>query len=95
MNYPEWTGDEPCQTVDPELYYYTSLNKMRPAIKQMLAEMCDACPSREPCLMWALRHEAYGYWAGTTDRQRDAMRKTLGIALTVLAPLIDDNRRAA
>ena len=95
MNYPQWTGNEPCRTVDPELYFYTSLSKMRPAVRQMLAEMCNECPSREPCLMWALRHEAYGYWSGTTDMQRDAMRKTLGISLTVLAPGIDDRRRVA
>lgn len=35
--------------------------------------MCEGCPVREQCLQWALSHDEYGYWGGTTRTQREAI----------------------
>jgi hypothetical protein len=43
-------------------------------------ELCDACPVKEQCLNQAMIYEHYGFWAGTTERERYAERRVRGIA---------------
>jgi hypothetical protein len=94
MNYPEWTGDEPCRQIDPDWFFPSSFHAIRSKEKDLLQEICNSCPSREPCLMWAIRHEVHGWWAGTTPYERDTLRRHMGIRLeTPVIPLAD--RRAA
>jgi WhiB family redox-sensing transcriptional regulator len=94
MNYPEWTGDEPCRQIDPELFFPSSFNALRTKDKQLLKDMCASCPSQEPCLMWAIRSESEGWWAGTTPTDRKYLRRELGVYLqTPTIPITD--RRAA
>jgi hypothetical protein len=38
-------------------------------------EVCSRCPTRQPCLAYALSENMPGIWAGTTPRQRAAMRR--------------------
>lgn len=40
--------------------------------EEMLA-LCQSCPGRQDCLLWALREEETGYWAGTTTADREAL----------------------
>lgn len=49
--------------------------------EQKALSLCRACPSREPCLNYALHHEMYGIWGGMNEPGRRAMRKELGIVL--------------
>lgn len=44
-----------------------------------IRRMCHACPCQEPCLEWALRHEPFGWWGGTTERERRRIRQKRGI----------------
>jgi hypothetical protein len=37
--------------------------------------LCDRCPIKDECLDHALVHEKYGYWGGTTELQREEIRK--------------------
>jgi WhiB family redox-sensing transcriptional regulator len=48
------------------------------------AAMCDACPAWKACRDWALRHEKFGIWAGTSERQRRILRRQSGIRLVEL-----------
>ena len=41
--------------------------------------MCLDCPVNNECLDHALRHEHYGFWAGTSEEQRISIRKKLNI----------------
>ena len=41
--------------------------------------LCDACPIKKQCHAWALAHEQYGYWAGTTPAMRAEQRKQIGL----------------
>jgi len=52
----------------------------RSAEKQ-LNGICSSCPVKDDCLNHALSYEKYGYWGGTNAKQRDKMRKQLGIEL--------------
>lgn len=37
--------------------------------------VCSTCPIQAACLQYALDHDEEGLWAGTTQRQRRAMRR--------------------
>ena len=41
--------------------------------------LCNACPIKKQCHAWALAHEQYGYWAGTTPQERAEQRKVIGL----------------
>ena len=38
-------------------------------------EVCAGCPVREDCLRYAVESEVVGVWAGTSKRERRAMRR--------------------
>jgi len=44
-------------------------------------DICSKCPVFEDCLSHALKYEDYGYWAGTSPKDRQKMRVDLGIKL--------------
>jgi len=50
-------------------------------VSQEAVFACEDCPVQEKCLEHALRHEQYGYWAGTTESQRVSIRKSLKISI--------------
>ena len=39
-----------------------------------LEKICGACPVRYLCLNYAIANNELGYWAGTTERDRQEMR---------------------
>lgn len=39
--------------------------------------LCQACVIRVECQAWALEHDEWGVWGGTTRQQRDAMRRPI------------------
>lgn len=45
---------------------------------QELRDLCDRCPVMGRCLSHALAYEDFGFWAGTTPRQRQHMRRERG-----------------
>jgi WhiB family redox-sensing transcriptional regulator len=70
---PAWMDEGACLGMDPEDFY-----PERPVAKAAVAaarEVCARCPVAEPCLEWALEHDEAGVWAGTTEAQRQAMRR--------------------
>lgn len=36
--------------------------------------MCAACPFTDECRDWALTHDVYGVWGGTTEEDRAEIR---------------------
>lgn len=43
--------------------------------------ICSVCPRIQDCLEYALVWEQYGIWGGTTELQRERIRKERGIKL--------------
>jgi hypothetical protein len=43
--------------------------------------ICKTCPKIDACLQYALVWEQYGVWGGTTETQRQKLRKELGITV--------------
>lgn len=94
LTIPEFiTNDTPaCSTVDPELFFpqeveiapnkvvskYTNLSKAK--------EVCASCPLALQCLEFALKNVEIGIWGGTTESQRESLRKKHRITLNRKAP---------
>jgi hypothetical protein len=54
-----------------------------------LKRICDECPILNDCAVYAIKHEEHGYWGGMGPRERQRLRKTLGI---VLDDVFDSNK---
>jgi len=72
-----WQDHSNCKNIDPDLFFPTRGEKM----DQEVLDACHSCPVREQCIEHALKHERFGYWGGTSERQRNALRKLRGIKL--------------
>lgn len=98
MDFPRYTGNEPCRQMDPELFFPVSFNTLGEKHRALLMRLCDECDSRPACLLWALRHENEGWWGGTTPHQREQLRKLLRIqyqSITLRGFLEDQEGKAA
>jgi len=61
-----------CTTIDPELFF--PIGEMKAQIESLLCRICMDCPINKQCLEYALEVNVHGYWAGTTENQRERMR---------------------
>jgi len=53
----------------------------RVKFEQRAIKICARCPYQEPCLDWALKHEVFGIWGGTTSLYRKELRKERKVTL--------------
>ncbi len=66
-----WRDAGYCRDKDPNLFY--PLGKGRAALDQadVAKAYCRACPSREPCLAYAMATgQLLGVWGGTSPEER-------------------------
>ena len=54
---------------DPSIWYSDS-----PTDQDVARSICAECPVKAECLEYALDHENYGMWAGTSERGRRRIR---------------------
>ena len=75
-----WQKDASCSALSAEQYdaFYPGQGKS-PDKEALL--LCTTCPVYDNCLNHALLYEDYGYWAGTSTKQRRMLRQELGIKL--------------
>lgn len=82
MEYPDFTGAS-CRNLDTNLFYIDDANNNRDQRDLvLLKKMCATCPLVSACAEWSLHHELYGFWAGTTERDRKFLRAKLNIEYT-------------
>jgi WhiB family transcriptional regulator, redox-sensing transcriptional regulator len=67
-----------CQGEDPELFFPVTASG--PALAQVFAAkaVCFRCAVRAACLSYALVTGQAGIWGGTTQEERQAMRRSSG-----------------
>ena len=70
-----------CKGIATSLFYE---DKVSPQLKAL----CRYCPIAEQCRDWALRHEKFGYWGGTTEAQRIIERRERNITVLQRATTI-------
>jgi hypothetical protein len=82
--YPEFKNPAcvglPLNDFYPGAFASTAANKKIQSlkIKETLA-VCASCVEQEKCLEYALHAEPFGIWGGTTEGEREYLRKRLGI----------------
>lgn len=76
-----YSGDPACSTVDPELFFPQEIEVTNTKIIHKYTNLstakkiCASCPLQLSCLEYALRNHEVGVWGGTTESQRDDLRK--------------------
>ena len=45
VTYPQWTGDEPCRQVDPEIFYPTPTQSSTRSLVNLIKATCQSCPT--------------------------------------------------
>lgn len=83
MRYPEYTGSEPCAQLGTT-HYYVDIEGRGGSYNELplLRDLCqNRCFMYTDCLNWAVRHEQYGFWAGTTESERQRIRARRNIIL--------------
>lgn len=77
-DYPKWESTPACAGTDTELWFNED-DEPGYREKTLLQRICASCEVRNQCLEYSLKHSVMGYWAGTTPRERQRLRKQLGI----------------
>lgn len=78
MKYPQWTDTPACRGTNTEMWF---AEDSEPGYREanLLKRICADCPVKQQCLEYSLHHSVQGYWAGTTPRKRQELRKMLNI----------------
>lgn len=72
-----WRQTASCRDTSPELFF--PIGTTGPAVDQIAAAktVCFTCPSRVPCLEYALStNQDSGVWGGTSEEDRRHLRRT-------------------
>lgn len=69
-----------CHGRDASDFY---VNKGKNLAVDRARAMCRTCPVAPECLAWALAHELGGVWGGASPKERRAMRKRIGVQVSV------------
>ncbi len=88
--YPDYDKTQACYGVDTDLFFPVS-----PAASEIAEamELCDGCTFRRACLAYALTHDVYGIWGGTTRPTRVAIRQQHGITAESVHASIPEPRK--
>lgn len=60
----QWMRRAACLGSDTESFFEVSI------ASDTLKRICEECPVRQQCLDHAVKNDEYGYWGGTTRRER-------------------------
>lgn len=98
MPYPSLDGTQPCQGFEDVFDDETRDKGGSKVGLVQAAVLCSRCPFQTQCFEWAMAHEEFGFWAGTTKGAREQMRErrgqilvTLGIEMRNNSPFRDRN----
>jgi WhiB family transcriptional regulator, redox-sensing transcriptional regulator len=72
----EWRSRASCRSTDADLFF--PVGTTGPAVAQIEAAkaVCMTCPSKAPCLEYALTtHQDSGVWGATSEEERRAIRR--------------------
>ena len=77
-DYPKWESTPACVGTNTELWFNKD-DEPTYDEKNLLKRICAGCEVRNQCLEYSLKHNVMGYWAGTTPRERQKLRRKLNI----------------
>lgn len=81
-----WTFENPlCSQIGLETFFEDSekINNKGTAREDYKAalKVCSSCAHVSECAEWAIKHELFGIWGGTTPIQRKAIRRQRNIII--------------
>jgi len=81
---PPWEFEEPvCAEVGTEIFF--PRDRDDPDAGRLVdttreaKRICQTCPHMAECAEWAIQREPHGVWGGTSPRERQNLRRKLGI----------------
>jgi hypothetical protein len=86
FNLPPYTGEEPCQTGDPDRFFPEQGHRGAKAKGE-----CAKCPLLKKCFDYALHTAVEGIWAGTSTGERQKLRHKLHIVPDPVVPFGADD----
>lgn len=90
-----------CSTADPDAFFPIDDFNDRSGAKmpstyaneRAAKAVCEECPLKLPCALYAIRTGPQGIWGGTTESERTAIRRGRGIRLQKSLGLEPTKRR--
>lgn len=80
-----WIEQAACKGKDASMWFPTGGSSWEERkIMRMAISICETCPVKQECLDHSLSWEAEGIWGGKTSRERDTIRRTNKIALSMI-----------
>lgn len=74
-----WRERAACLGIGTEYFFPDAYTACQ--VLPSIAQMCEECPVHAECYEHAITSERFGYWAGTSERQRNIIRRNRGIHL--------------
>lgn len=71
MNNTNWMDDGDCRQTNLDFFSIEATEEMY--------NICKNCPVNKSCFNHAIRYESFGFWAGTTEKERFKIRKKLNL----------------
>lgn len=71
-DYPHFDGTQTCQNPSPSAALAFSGAVGADPVPALV--LCAACPFMGECRDWALTHDVYGVWGGTSEEDRSQIR---------------------
>ena len=76
MKFPDFTNAS-CKEIGVELFFPEDSGFSHE--ERYVKKLCNECPIIKECLEWALHHENFGIWGGTTPMDRRVIRRARNI----------------
>lgn len=78
IKFPNFMKEAACRSEDPEIFFPSlvteeGLYRYQEALP-IARNICSSCEVFSKCFDWAIAHEEYGIWAGTTPKEREEYR---------------------
>lgn len=73
-----WWKQAACRQAETDYWFPTDGDDTKTMCANAKA-VCAKCTVREECLQWALDHESFGVWGGTTEKERILLRRRQNI----------------
>jgi WhiB family redox-sensing transcriptional regulator len=84
MRDEDWRDHALCKEVDPQIFFEET-----PGVKSTAAKsVCRRCDVQPQCLEYALNHNEWGIWGGTSINQRKLLRRQRGIRLSPVDTIV-------
>lgn len=73
-NAPFFDGTQPCREIGLDLFFPEDSSESL-KLKELVKPICRSCQFSSPCLEWAVENYEVGIWSGTTDSERQRIRR--------------------